>query len=203
MSADKTVTRYGDEELQEFKVVLETKMATAQQQLDRLQEQIQETSENGSDEHGGDWVDDSGYNTDLEMLQTMAVRQLKYIQDLQAALLRIRNKTYGICANTGLLIDKKRLLAVPTTTKSLAAKGEEQKEMEKKSKIREVTKMPYIKKERKVITKVVKKSSSTSPSTREEEYDEDDDYFDDDTDDMTETNDHVDIDDIADTLSDD
>lgn len=139
-------TRYSDTDLAEFKAIIEGKLAKANEQLRSLREQILDISENSGDGFGGDWVDDSSYNTEREMLHTMANRQKKYVQDLENALVRIRNKNYGICAVTGELIDKKRLIAVPTTTKSLNAKNVEQMEKDAKSNATPA-KMPYIKKE--------------------------------------------------------
>jgi len=127
------ILRYSDAELEEFRVIIETKLERASSHLIELQEQIVEITENTSDEHGGDWVDDSSINNDVEMLNNMAIRQRVHIQDLQNALVRIKNKSYGICVITGELIDKRRLLAVPTTTKSMAAKVSEQNQpLEKK-----------------------------------------------------------------------
>lgn len=120
------VVRYSDADLEEFRILIETKLERAEKHLAELQEQILEITENTSDEHGGDWVDDSSINNDVEMLNNMAIRQRMHIQDLDNALVRIKNKSYGICSITGQLIDKRRLLAVPTTTKSLAAKVAEQ-----------------------------------------------------------------------------
>lgn len=124
---DKATVRYTDEELEEFRVIIATKLEQAQKQLQQLVEQIMDITENTNDEFGGDWIDDSLTNNEVELLNTMAIRQRKYIQDLENALVRIRNKTYGICMVSGDLIDKKRLIAVPTTTKSLVAKEEEKK----------------------------------------------------------------------------
>ncbi|MDP4711760.1 MAG: hypothetical protein NWR67_03825 [Saprospiraceae bacterium] len=124
---DKATVRYTDEELEEFRVIISTKLEQAQMQLDQLVEQIMDITENTNDEFGGDWIDDSLTNNEVELLNTMAIRQRKYLQDLENALVRIRNKTYGICTVSGDLIDKNRLLAVPTTTKSLVAKEEEKK----------------------------------------------------------------------------
>jgi RNA polymerase-binding transcription factor DksA len=67
-------------------------------------------------------MDDSSMNAELDMLNNMAIRQRKYIKELENASIRIQNKVYGICMISGDLIDKRRLTAVPTTTKSLAAK---------------------------------------------------------------------------------
>ncbi|MBK6931657.1 MAG: TraR/DksA family transcriptional regulator [Saprospirales bacterium] len=80
-------------------------------------------NENGFNQQGGDWYDDSTAHTDLELLQRMALRQQRHIQDLRNALLRIQNKTYGICIVTGQLIDKSRLRLVPHATKSIDGKN--------------------------------------------------------------------------------
>jgi RNA polymerase-binding transcription factor DksA len=160
------VVRYSDAELEEFRVLIETKLDRATKHLNELQEQILEITENTSDEHGGDWVDDSSINNDVEMLNNMAIRQRMHIQDLDNALVRIKNKTYGICSITGQLIDKRRLLAVPTTTKSLAAKVAEQVPVvEKKEK--PVIEKPVIEKkpaekqppQKRIITTVIRKTS--------------------------------------------
>ena len=153
--------------------------------MQNLQDQILEITENSGDEHGGDWVDDSSTNTEVEMLNTMAIRQRKYIADLENALIRIRNKTYGICVISGELIDKRRLLAVPTTTKSLVAKTEQNKQEESKSTTR-LNQNPYVKKDpdktkkapKKIITKVIKKSGGTVKPVvpKLDDDDDDDDY---------------------------
>lgn len=115
--------RYSDEELQEFKVLIEDKIAKAQEELDFTNQQIAELNENGFNQQGGDWYDDSTAHTDLELLQRMAARQQRHVQDLKNALLRIHNKTYGICIVTGHLIDKQRLRLVPHATKSIDGKN--------------------------------------------------------------------------------
>lgn len=204
-------TRYSDDDLQEFKNLIDAKLAKANEQLRSLREQIMDLSENSGDSYGGDWIDDSSFNTDREMLHEMANRQRKYIQDLQNALIRIRNKTYGVCSITGELIDRKRLIAVPTTTKSLNAKNEEQKIAEAKSS-GTLPKMPYIKKEGetpKVISKVIKRTSSTSPSKMKSSEEDDDDFFMEDDIDLNRLSSRLknyddeddDIDDIADDSS--
>ena len=177
--------RYSDQELEEFRVLIEKKLDHAKEQLQNLQDQILEITENSGDEHGGDWVDDSSTNTEVEMLNTMAIRQRKYIADLENALIRIRNKTYGICVISGELIDKRRLLAVPTTTKSLVAKTEQNKHEESKSTTR-LNQNPYVKKDpdktkkapKKIITKVIKKSGGTVKPVvpKLDDDDDDDDY---------------------------
>jgi len=116
-----TKTRYSDEELNEFKSIIAQKMERAQQMEAQLTEQMKDTQSNFAD-NDSDWLDDASSQSDLEMLHTMVHRQRKHIKDLENALIRIRNKNYGICMVTGVLIDKARLMVVPTTTKSLKAK---------------------------------------------------------------------------------
>ncbi|MBK7937648.1 MAG: TraR/DksA family transcriptional regulator [Lewinellaceae bacterium] len=115
--------RYSDEELQEFKAIIDDKLAQAQEELNTTQQQIDDLNENGFNQQGGDWYDDSTAHTDLEMLQRMLTRQQRHVQDLRNALLRIQNKTYGICIVTGALIDKNRLRLVPHATKSIDGKN--------------------------------------------------------------------------------
>ncbi len=175
------VVRYSDADLAEFKSLIDSKLNKAREQLQSLQDQILEIAENTSDEHGGDWMDDSSTNNDVEMLNNMAIRQRRFIQDLENALIRIQNKVYGVCTVTGELIDKKRLLAVPTTTKSLAAKT--QAPLSRRPLKPEEGTEPGNKKkagkaqENKVISRVIKKSSSAAKTSRsidlEEEEDED------------------------------
>lgn len=206
-----TVVRYSDAELEEFRQIILTKYEKAKEQLSSLQEQIIEITENTSDEHGGDWVDDSSINNEVEMLNNMAIRQRMYLKELENALIRIKNKSYGICTITGKLIDKKRLLAVPTTTKSLEGKanepGRNQESDGPKRRPTRGKKKAGAPKERKVITKVIRKP--TSPSTRPIIDDDDDDddlvfddkdvfYGDDDEDDDNLTDSMDNLDDFAD-----
>lgn len=122
-------TRYSDAELAEFKKIIDDKLLTARQELNYLQEQIVEMNENNADIQGSDWFDDSSIHAEVELLNNMAIRQRQFIQNLDNALVRIENKTYGICMITGNLIDKKRLLLVPHATKSIEAKHIEQATM--------------------------------------------------------------------------
>lgn len=148
MPRNEDFVRYSDVELEEFRVVVEKKLELASEQLESLKEQILEMSEKTGDDHGGDWVDDSSINNDMEMLNNMAIRQKKYVQDLNNALLRIKNKAYGICVITGELIDKRRLMAVPTTTKSLSAKTDLRRKDEERMTHR-ITDNPYVKQNQK------------------------------------------------------
>ncbi|HNR06627.1 MAG TPA: hypothetical protein PKM27_04870 [Saprospiraceae bacterium] len=122
-------SRYSDKELAEFKALIDEKLLNARQELNYLQEQIVEMNENNADIQGSDWFDDSSIHSEVELLNNMAIRQRQFIQNLENALVRIENKTYGICTVTGNLIDKKRLLLVPHATKSIEAKHIEQASM--------------------------------------------------------------------------
>ena len=115
--------RYSDEDLQEFKELIDAKLTQAQDELATTERQIADLNENGFNQQGGDWYDDSTAHTDLEMLQRMLTRQQRHVQDLRNAGLRIQNKTYGICTVTGLLISKERLRLVPHATKSIDGKN--------------------------------------------------------------------------------
>jgi len=182
------IVRYSDADLAEFKAIVEKKLEKAKEELQYLQEQILEISENSGDDHGGDWMDDSNINNDIEFLNNMAIRQRKYIQDLENALVRIRNKTYGICIVTGKLIDKRRLLAVPTATKSVEAKAIEANALVKKKKDEEdeeeklerKKKLSKAKTEPKIITKVIKKPTKPAPKPVDLDDDDDDLVLDDD-----------------------
>ena len=112
--------RYNEADLVEFKAHVEKKLEKAERQLANLEEQLADAAQ--AKDSQGDWMDDSSNSNDIDMLQMMANRQKKHILDLRNALQRIHNKSYGICMISGELIDKRRLMAVPTTTKSLAAK---------------------------------------------------------------------------------
>ncbi len=208
------VVRYSDADLAEFKEIIDKKLEEAQANLISLQEQILEITENTSDEHGGDWMDDSSINNEMEMLNNMAIRQRMYIKDLENALVRIRNKSYGICSITGELIDKKRLLAVPTTTKSLSAKAEEAKHKEEKPAPKPLIKpIPQADNSPKVITKVIRKSggSTSKPAPDlddDEEFIFDREVFLDEAEEEEEEDDSLeqnmsDMDDFADTRDDD
>jgi RNA polymerase-binding transcription factor DksA len=165
--------KYSDLELEEFRVLVEGKLEKARQQYSQLQQQIQETAEGSDDDFGTDWIDDCSVHSQLEMLGDMAARQRKYIHNLENALLRIRNKTYGICEVTGEKIDKRRLLAVPTTTKSLKAKTEHESRTGRTnlresevSDEEEAKDKPRPAPAQKVITKIIRKPAA-SPENKE------------------------------------
>lgn len=110
-------TRYSDDELAEFRKLIEDKLNTARQQLDFY---LQQLSDHGETKVKG--LDDGTGTVEREKLSRMANRQKKHIQHLENALLRIQNKVYGICRETGKLISKERLMAVPHATLSIDAK---------------------------------------------------------------------------------
>lgn len=118
--AQTEIIRYGDSELQEFRTLIETKITQAQKQLDYYQEQLKELADGPDSKVRG--LDDGTGTTETEDLHAQAARQQKLISHLKNALIRIDNKTYGVCRATGQLISKARLMAVPHTTLSIAAK---------------------------------------------------------------------------------
>jgi RNA polymerase-binding transcription factor DksA len=113
--------RYSDQELEEFRVLITARIESARKELQFLQEQML-----GKDNVGLETarfsMEDGGATLELEQQGQFAARQIKYINNLENALLRIQNKTYGICRETGKLIDKARLKAVPHATLSIEAK---------------------------------------------------------------------------------
>jgi len=117
-------TRYSDEELQEFKELILKKLAKAQADYELLRSNLMNSDGNDTADTSPTFkVLDDGANTlGKEEAGRLAQRQLKFIQHLQAALMRIENKTYGICRVTGKLIPKERLRAVPHATLSIDAK---------------------------------------------------------------------------------
>lgn len=119
--------RYSDEELKEFREIIEQKIIDAQNDLKHFQSQIDFSAEdNGASNDGTfDMMEDGSESLSREKLAQLAHRQRKFIQQLKAALVRIENKTYGICRVTGNKIAKERLRIVPHTTLSIEAKNAE------------------------------------------------------------------------------
>ena len=188
----KPINRYSDADLAEFRAAIEQKIEKTERQLEDLKENIAESRENAQDDHA-DYGDEGSQMANIEYLNNMAIRQEKYLSELNQALARVINKTYGICEVTGELIDKRRLLAVPITTKSLAAKLEREKA---KAEGRQATppadneddepkkprKAPPVT-EKKVFSRVVKKTAADgSPvvAAPKPANDDDDDFDDDD-----------------------
>lgn len=117
-------TRYSDAELQEFKELILDKMRTAREELAALTQSLSNPNSNGTDDTAGTYktLEDGSATLEKEQINQLAARQKKFIENLEAALVRIENKTYGICRETGKLIQKERLRAVPHTTLSMEAK---------------------------------------------------------------------------------
>ena len=117
-------TRYSDSELQEFKDIILAKLTSAREEFQTLQKSLKDGNENGTDSTNNNYLtlDDGADTFEKENLTQLAARQLKFIHNLEAALVRIENKTYGVCKTSGKLIPKERLRAVPHTTQSIEAK---------------------------------------------------------------------------------
>lgn len=113
-------TRYSDEELAEFKAVIDKKLVQAREQLEFYNDQIADLRT--SDDAKPKGINDASVSTETESLYNLSNRQKKMVQHLENANMRIHNKVYGICRESGKLISKQRLLAVPHATLSIDAK---------------------------------------------------------------------------------
>ncbi len=113
--------RYSSEELQAFEAVIITKLDKANKELGVMLGSLSGKKENSTDTNTKP-LEDSAEVAEKESLSQLAARQRKFIAELEAALVRIKNGTYGVCIVTGELIDKERLKVVPHTRHSLAAK---------------------------------------------------------------------------------
>lgn len=123
-------TRYSDKELEEFKLLIIKKMEEAKKELVNLQAQLINANEHGTDDTASTFkvLEDGSETLAKEEAGQLAARQRKFIEQLENALVRIENKTYGVCRVTGKLIPKERLRAVPHTTQSIEAKALQYKE---------------------------------------------------------------------------
>lgn len=113
-------SRYNDDELKEFEAIIDKKLNRSQEQLQYITEQLSDTSSTNENKVRG--LDDGTGTAENEQLSVMASRLQKHIQHLENAKIRIKNKVYGICRQTGELISKERLRAVPHATLSIKAK---------------------------------------------------------------------------------
>jgi DnaK suppressor protein len=122
-------SRYSDAELEEFKELIQRKLAEANVDYDLLKGSLSHNDDHGTDDTGRTFnmMEDGSETLSREEVAQLAARQEKFIQSLQAALVRIENKTYGICRVTGKLIQKERLKLVPHATMSIEAKNAQQK----------------------------------------------------------------------------
>lgn len=121
----KTNTRYNDVDLEEFKQLILEKIENAQKQLHLIESSFKNDSDNGTDDTSPTFkAFDEGSNVmSKEANSQLAIRQEKFIRDLNNALIRIENKTYGLCRVTKKLINKERLKLVPHATLSIEAKN--------------------------------------------------------------------------------
>lgn len=123
MSAEKN--KYTDSELEEFKQLILVKMSEAREDYNLLIGSLSHADDHGTDDTGRTFnmMEDGSETLSREELAQLAARQEKFILNLQAALMRIENKTYGICRVNGKLIPKERLRLVPHATMSIDAKN--------------------------------------------------------------------------------
>ena len=117
--------KYGEADLQEFKVVIQAKIDKAEKDLMLIRESFINDQNNGTDDTSPTFkaFEEGAETLSKEQNAILAGRQEKFVRDLKNALIRIQNKTYGICRVTGKLIPKDRLMAVPHATLSIEAKN--------------------------------------------------------------------------------
>lgn len=123
--AKETKARYSDEELENFRNLIEEKINKAQEDLELLRSAYMNNGNNGTDDTSPTFkaFEEGSETMSKEANTQLAIRQEKFIRDLKNAMIRIENKTYGVCRVTGKLINKQRLLLVPHATLSIEAKN--------------------------------------------------------------------------------
>ncbi len=119
------ITRYSDSDLKKFKTLIEGKIEKAQKDLSLIKSAYMNDGNNGTEDTSPTFkaFEEGSQTMSKEANTQLAIRQEKFIRDLNAALIRIENKTYGVCRETGKLINKKRLALVPHATLSIEAKN--------------------------------------------------------------------------------
>lgn len=119
--------RYSDKELEEFRLIIEEKIRSAEKDLGLIESTYKNDSNNGTDDTSPTFkaFEEGSETMSKEANVQLAIRQEKFIRDLKNALLRIENKSYGICRVTGSLIKKERLKLVPHATLSIEAKKQQ------------------------------------------------------------------------------
>ena len=122
--AELNKTRYSDNELQEFQEIINSKLMEARKDLELLKGSLSHSDDNGTDDTGAAFkmMEEGSETLSREETAQLAARQEKFILNLENALVRIQNKTYGLCRVTGKLIKKERLKLVPHATLSMEAK---------------------------------------------------------------------------------
>lgn len=116
--------RYSEEELKEFEVLISDKLDKAKSELNYIKETLSRRNDSGTDNTAGTLkvLEDGADTSEKENLSQLAARQQKFISQLENAMVRIKNGTYGVCVDTQKLIPKERLRAVPHTMHSIEAK---------------------------------------------------------------------------------
>lgn len=117
-------TSYSKEELKEFEDLINDKLSVAKEEFDHLKQSLSKKNDSGTDNTASTskLLEDGADTLERENLSQLAARQQKFIVNLENALRRIKNGTYGVCVDTGKLISKERLRAVPHTMHSIEAK---------------------------------------------------------------------------------
>ena len=123
--AVETNSRYSDKDLEEFRVLIQDKINKAERDLELIKSAYMNDHNNGTDDTSPTFkaFEEGSETMSKEANSALAIRQEKFIRDLKNALIRIENKTYGICRVTGKLINKERLKLVPHATLSIEAKN--------------------------------------------------------------------------------
>ena len=125
MEKEDLVVRYSDKDLESFRIIIEEKISKAQRDLELIRSAYMNDGNNGTEDTAPTFkaFEEGSQTMSKEANTQLAIRQEKFIRDLKNALIRIENKTYGICRVTGKLINKKRLKIVPHATLSIEAKN--------------------------------------------------------------------------------
>lgn len=125
MEKDDLVVRYSDKDLESFRIIIAEKISKAQRDLELIRSAYMNDGNNGTEDTSPTFkaFEEGSQTMSKEANTQLAIRQEKFIRDLKNALIRIENKTYGICRITGKLISKQRLELVPHATLSIEAKN--------------------------------------------------------------------------------
>ncbi|WP_458628010.1 TraR/DksA family transcriptional regulator [Winogradskyella sp. PC D3.3] len=123
--AEEIKNRYSDKDLEEFRVILQEKIKKAEHDLQLIKSAYMNDFDNGTDDTSPTFkaFEEGSATMSKEANSALAIRQEKFIRDLKNAIIRIENKTYGVCRVTGKLINKERLKLVPHATLSIEAKN--------------------------------------------------------------------------------
>ena len=123
--ADDNTIRFSDKELEEFKTIVQDKITKAEHDLELIKSAYMNDHDNGTEDTSPTFkaFEEGSATMSKEANSALAIRQEKFIRDLKNALVRIQNKTYGVCRVTGKLINKERLKLVPHATLSIEAKN--------------------------------------------------------------------------------